>query len=91
MSVLLDTYTRCLELLKTPVSKRPRDPDAAFRSDARSRLRASMRSDRAQIRQAYASKLSASGSCLDKGDRKCASVGRKAERGWPRDIAEGGD
>ena len=79
VSVLLDTYTRCLELLKTPASKRhrPRDrADTASRSDARSRLRASMRSDRAQIHQAYASKLLVSGSRLDKGDRKCASPAR---------------
>lgn len=84
VSVLLDTYSRCLELLKTPVSKRHRDrADTASRSDAQSRLRASMRSDRAQIHQAYASKLSVSGSRLDKGDRKCASAARLCERPRP--------
>lgn len=74
VSGLLDIYVKCLKLWKTPGPKRHRDPDGASRSDARSWLRASLRTDRAQMRQAYASKRAASGDCLGMGGRKCRSA-----------------
>ncbi|KAK8065695.1 hypothetical protein PG997_012442 [Apiospora hydei] len=71
VSALLDTYTRCLGLLKAfkghdgSGDTSPYDPAV---SKANARLRSSIRSDRSQIRNAYSSKLSRSGNKLKRGD-----------------------
>ncbi|KAK7967359.1 uncharacterized protein PG986_001636 [Apiospora aurea] len=71
VSALLDTYTRCLGLLKAfkghdgPSDTSPYDPAV---SKANARLRSSIRSDRSQIRKVYSSKLSRSGNELERGD-----------------------
>ncbi|KAK8058652.1 hypothetical protein PG994_009100 [Apiospora phragmitis] len=71
VSALLDTYTRCLGLLKAfkghdgSNDTSPYDPAV---SKAHARLRGSIRSDRSQIRKAYSSKFSKRGNRLQRGD-----------------------
>ncbi|KAI1066674.1 hypothetical protein LB507_011183, partial [Fusarium sp. FIESC RH6] len=60
---LLDTYTKCLSLLKGS-----RKYDAGPLSDTQSTLSASLRSDRSRVRKAYVSRLSKDGSRFEKGD-----------------------
>ncbi|KAM0354117.1 hypothetical protein ACHAPU_001152 [Fusarium lateritium] len=66
---LLDTYTNCLSLLKGF-----RNSDAGASSETRSTLSTSLRSDRARIRRAYASRLSQDGSRFEKGDTPARSA-----------------
>lgn len=63
---LLDTYTRCLALLKG--LGRGREPKAE--DDAASRLSKSIRSDRTHVRRAYSSGLKRRGASFEKGDGK---------------------
>ncbi|KAK7935088.1 hypothetical protein PG985_000583 [Apiospora marii] len=71
VSALVDTYTRCLGLLKAfkghngSGDTSSNDPSL---KKANAQLRGSIRSDRAQIRKAYSSKLSKSGTRLERGD-----------------------
>lgn len=65
---LLDTYTKCLALLKG-VRK-----SASSISEPQVNLGRSLRSDRARIRHAYSSRLSQDGSRLDKGDGEFDSL-----------------
>lgn len=71
VSALVDTYTRCLDLLKAfkghngSGDTAPNDPAL---KKANAHLRDSIRSDRSQIRKAYSSKLSKSGNRLERGD-----------------------
>ncbi|KAK1978127.1 hypothetical protein LZ30DRAFT_599825 [Colletotrichum cereale] len=66
---LMETYSKCLSLLKglkgTNSSKRPRQ------------LRKSIRSDRSKVRSVYSSRLSVAGSDLEKGDAAARSSLRK--------------
>lgn len=70
VSALVDTYSRCLGLLKAfkghdgSGGTSPSDPGL---KKANAHLRGSIRSDRAQIQKAY-SKLSKSGNRLERGD-----------------------
>ncbi|KAK1968269.1 hypothetical protein LY78DRAFT_632294 [Colletotrichum sublineola] len=69
VELLLETYSKCLSLLKglkgTNSSKRPRQ------------LRKSIRSDRSKVRSAYSSRLSMAGNDLQKGDAAARSSMRK--------------
>lgn len=65
---LLDTYTKCLSLLKGA-----RNSEAGVSSETRSTLSTSLRSDRARVRRAYASRLSQDGSRFEKGDSELRS------------------
>jgi hypothetical protein len=69
---LLDTYTRCLSLLKGA-----RKHDAGPLSDTQSTLSSSLRSDRSRVRKAYASRLSKDGSRFEKGDAPARSALRR--------------
>ncbi|EKJ70608.1 hypothetical protein FPSE_09118 [Fusarium pseudograminearum CS3096] len=69
---LLDTYTKCLSLLKGT-----RNPDDGTLSDTHSTLSASLRSDRARVRRVYASRLSKDGSRFEKGDAPARSALRR--------------
>lgn len=60
---LLETYTKCLGLLKGSRSQGKSD-------EFQNKLGKSLRSDRAKIRHVYSSELSKSGASLDKGDGK---------------------
>ncbi|KAK8110966.1 uncharacterized protein PG998_007423 [Apiospora kogelbergensis] len=69
VSALLDTYTRCLGLLKAFKGHGGSDDTASSAaSKENARLRGFIRSDRSQIRKAYSSKLSKGGNRLEKGD-----------------------
>ena len=71
VSALLETYGKCLSLLKgfKGHSRAPSDnASAAAASDARSQLRSSIRSDRSRVRAAYAARLYREGSRLSRGD-----------------------
>jgi len=69
VSALLDTYTRCLGLLKAfKGHDGSNDTAASAAIKENARLRGSIRSDRSQIRKAYSSKLSKSGNRLERGD-----------------------
>jgi hypothetical protein len=65
---LLDTYTRCLVLLKelTRGSKA---------SEEQAKLGGSIRSSRSRVRKYYSSKVSESGSSFEKGDGEPAPKG----------------
>ncbi|KAJ4263184.1 hypothetical protein NW762_006806 [Fusarium torreyae] len=69
---LLDTYTKCLSLLKGF-----RNDDAGTLSETRSTLSTSLRSDRARVRRAYSSRLSQDGSRFEKGDAPARSALRR--------------
>ncbi|EYB34395.1 hypothetical protein FG05_01901 [Fusarium graminearum] len=69
---LLDTYTKCLFLLKGT-----RNHDDGTLSDTHSTLSASLRSDRARVRRVYASRLSKDGSRFEKGDAPARSALRR--------------
>lgn len=75
VSALVETYTKCLELLKAFKGHRGSDGDSVNThvSEAHSHLRSSIRSDRAQVRRAYSSKLSETGSRLERGDSRSRS------------------
>ncbi|KPA43885.1 hypothetical protein FLAG1_03143 [Fusarium langsethiae] len=69
---LLDTYTKCLSLLKGT-----RNQDDGALHDTHSALSASLRSDRARVRRVYASRLSKDGSRFEKGDAPARSALRR--------------
>ncbi|KAG8354714.1 hypothetical protein FVEN_g7582 [Fusarium venenatum] len=69
---LLDTYTKCLSLLKGT-----RSHDDGALSDTHSTLSASLRSDRRRVRRVYASRLSKDGSRFEKGDAPARSALRR--------------
>ncbi|XEU99418.1 hypothetical protein FSHL1_004705 [Fusarium sambucinum] len=69
---LLDTYTKCLSLLKGT-----RNHDDGALSDTHSTLSASLRSDRRRVRRVYASRLSKDGSRFEKGDAPARSALRR--------------
>ncbi|KAM5356376.1 hypothetical protein ACJ41O_003022 [Fusarium nematophilum] len=69
---LLDTYTKCLSLLKSF-----RSADEETTSETRSTLSSSLRSDRAKIRWAYSSRLSLNGARFEKGDAPARSSLRR--------------
>lgn len=70
---LLDTYTKCLSLLKgLRQDGRP--------SDSQSRLGTSIRSDRSKVRRVYSSKVSVKGRSFEKGDGKSSCT--LAQRAW---------
>ena len=73
VAALLDTYGKCLNLLKAfkGHSRSPSD-DGSELSIAHSRLRKSIRSDRSRVRAAYAARLYREGSRLSRGDCKCS-------------------
>lgn len=62
---LLDTYTKCLSLLR---GFRASDADHGAASVSQSKLSKSLRSDRSSIRRAYSSRASQNGSLFEKGD-----------------------
>ncbi|KAK6849670.1 hypothetical protein PG995_013503 [Apiospora arundinis] len=69
VSALLDTYTRCLGLLKAFKGHSGSNNTTSYdASKENARLRSSIRSDRSQIRKAYSTKLSKSGNRLKRGD-----------------------
>lgn len=70
VDALLEFYSTCISLLKTSKSKSGGDGAGAGAARDREQLRRSMRSDRAQVRRAYSSGLSESGSRFRKGDGK---------------------
>jgi hypothetical protein len=68
---LLDTYSKCLSLLKTfrgSGSGGDADANPPFANLQPSLLGTSLRSDQASIRRAYSSRLSQNGARLEKGD-----------------------
>lgn len=69
VSALLDTYGKGLSLLKA-FKGHPRPDDSSATSDADSRLRRSIRSDRSRVRAAYAARLYRDGKRLSQGDCK---------------------
>lgn len=68
VSALIETYSRCLRLLKLFGSQHSGADSIGLTSDEVQSLRGSIRSDRSQVRRAYSSRLSKSGSRLEKGD-----------------------
>ncbi|KAI0124420.1 hypothetical protein BJ170DRAFT_686773 [Xylariales sp. AK1849] len=73
---LLETYTKCLHLLKAFEGHRNSDTESDV-SEVHSRLRSSIRSDRAQVRRAYSARLSQNGSSLTIGDTRSKSALRR--------------
>ncbi|KAK6064379.1 signal recognition particle subunit SRP72 [Seiridium cupressi] len=77
ISALVETYTKCLRLLKAFKSgssdTQSIDPSSA---EVQS-LRSSIRSDRAQVRKAYSLRLSKVGKRLEKGDSRSKSALRR--------------
>ncbi|KAK9412847.1 hypothetical protein SUNI508_12356 [Seiridium unicorne] len=77
VSALVETYTKCLRLLKAFKSgssdTQSIDPS---RAEVQS-LRSSIRSDRAQVRKAYSLRLSKVGKRLEKGDSRSKSALRR--------------
>ncbi|RGP72831.1 hypothetical protein FLONG3_6570 [Fusarium longipes] len=69
---LLDTYTKCLSILKGV-----RNHNDGISSDTHSTLSTSLRSDRARVRRAYVSRLSKDGSRFEKGDTPARSALRR--------------
>lgn len=70
VAALLEIYSNCIALLKTSENQ-ARDGSNGPRShDQQSQLRRSLRSNRAQVRRAYSSGVSESGSRFEKGDGK---------------------
>lgn len=65
---LLETYENCLSLLKA--FKRRNKDHGNVTSDKQSLLRRRLKADRAKVERAYSSRLSQSGSRLEKGDGK---------------------
>lgn len=75
---LLDTYTKCLSLLK---GFRGGDGGHGTASELQSSLGSSLRSDRARVRRAYSSQLSQNGVRFEKGDgESCPRVLAKPRR-----------
>lgn len=73
VAALIETYSNCISLLK---AFKRRGADARH-DDQQSQLRRSLRSDRAQVRRAYSSALSESGSRFERGDARAkSSLGR---------------
>ena len=70
VTALLETYSNCLSLLKA-FKRRVGDSDK--RSDQQSLLRKSLKADRNRVSRAYSSRLSESGSRLEKGDGRSIS------------------
>lgn len=74
VSALLETYGKCLELLKAfkgqhaAQSKKNNDDDAAAAADAHSQLRKSVRSDRSRVRAAYSARVWKEGNRMSRGD-----------------------
>ena len=69
VAALLDTYGKCLNLLKAFMGH-PRSPsdDGSALSVSQSQLRKSIRSDRSRVRAAYTARLYREGSRLSRGD-----------------------
>ncbi|KAK7419987.1 hypothetical protein QQX98_002993 [Neonectria punicea] len=65
---LLDTYTKCLSLLKGFRSDDGSHTGRGTPSELQSSLGSSLRSDRARVRRAYSSQLSQNGVRFEKGD-----------------------
>ncbi|KIL90583.1 hypothetical protein FAVG1_06316 [Fusarium avenaceum] len=80
---LVDTYTKCLSLLKGA-----RNREAGVSSETRSTLSTSLRSDRARVRRAYASRLSQDGSRFEKGDTPARSALRRIVKKLTTALAE---
>ncbi|KAI6776129.1 hypothetical protein HG530_000074 [Fusarium avenaceum] len=80
---LVDTYTKCLSLLKGA-----RNSEAGVSSETRSTLSTSLRSDRARVRRAYASRLSQDGSRFEKGDTPARSALRRIVKKLTTALAE---
>ncbi|KPM43550.1 hypothetical protein AK830_g3022 [Neonectria ditissima] len=74
---LLDTYTKCLSLLK---GFRGDDEDHGTPSELQSSLGTSLRSDRARVRRAYSSQLSHNGAQFEKGDAASRSALKRVLR-----------
>ncbi|KAH8652545.1 hypothetical protein BX600DRAFT_441410 [Xylariales sp. PMI_506] len=79
ITALLETYTKCLRLLKTFRGSRISSPHStdAPSLESYSRLQDSLRLDRAQVQHAYSSRLSKSGRRLEKGDSRSRSTLRR--------------
>ncbi|TPX15133.1 uncharacterized protein E0L32_004691 [Thyridium curvatum] len=77
VAALLDTYSRCLELLKSSVTKSGGGVGSGDGRSDHSRLRRSIRSDRGQIHKTYSSRLSEAGSRFEKGDGRSRSALRR--------------
>ncbi|KAK1770489.1 hypothetical protein QBC33DRAFT_528204 [Phialemonium atrogriseum] len=74
VAALLEIYSNCITLLKTSENQ-ARDGSNGPRShDQQSQLRRSLRSNRAQVRRAYSSGVSESGSRFEKGDARAKSA-----------------
>ncbi|KAF4968566.1 hypothetical protein FZEAL_10374 [Fusarium zealandicum] len=69
---LLDSYTKCLSLLRGF-----RSQDEQTSSESRSTLSKSLQSDRARVRRVYSSCLSQNGARLEKGDAPARSALRR--------------
>ncbi|KAH7152980.1 hypothetical protein EDB81DRAFT_439744 [Dactylonectria macrodidyma] len=74
---LLETYTKCLSLLKG--FARSGDLDSSS-SELQSSLGSSLRSDRARVRRAYSTRLSQNGRRLEKGDAASRSALRRVAK-----------
>ncbi|KAH6994831.1 hypothetical protein EDB80DRAFT_688851 [Ilyonectria destructans] len=74
---LLETYSKCLSLLKGFSGGGDRDGTPA---ELQSSLGSSLRSDRARVRRAYSSRLSQNGRRLEKGDAASRSALRRVVR-----------
>jgi hypothetical protein len=68
VSALIETYTKCLRLLKA-FGGSDRDSVGLASSEVQL-LRSTIRSDRAKVRRVYSSSLSANGKRLEEGDCK---------------------
>ncbi|KAH7141176.1 hypothetical protein B0J13DRAFT_52528 [Dactylonectria estremocensis] len=82
---LLETYTKCLSLLKGFTTSGDLDGSS---SDIQSSLGSSLRSDRARVRRAYSSRLSQNGRRLEKGDAASRSALRQVARRLTAALAE---
>ncbi|KAF3001145.1 hypothetical protein E8E14_004306 [Neopestalotiopsis sp. 37M] len=74
VSALIETYSRCLRLLKLFGGQHSGADSIGLTLDEVQSLRGSIRSDRSQVRRAYSSRLSKSGNRLEKGDSRAKSA-----------------
>ncbi|RYP48562.1 hypothetical protein DL768_005561 [Monosporascus sp. mg162] len=72
VSALLETYGKCLSLLKA-FKGHPRSGDDSATSEAHSQLRKTLRSDRSRVRAAYKARLYRDGKRLSQGDSQSRS------------------
>ncbi|KAF4451925.1 hypothetical protein F53441_5244 [Fusarium austroafricanum] len=82
---LLDTYTKCLSLLKGVHNN---DDGAGTLSEIRSTLSSSLRSDRTRVRRAYVSRLSQDGSRFEQGDAPARSALRRIVKKLTNTLAD---